>query len=490
MSEGVRVGQNISIILLSDISASIIGFVYFIHVAKYFGALDFGILSFAIATTSLLSNFINFGTTQLFIRDIARDNSVIPNIIGNSFIIKLVFTFIAFALLTCYLKLFHYEVDTCIVLYIIFVSTIISSITTVFESVFQALEKPIYGSIAKILRATLLLLGLYVAMNFEWNIVLFSTLHIVTSFIILSIYTIQFKKYIEIKNWFGFDLDYIKYILKEAWPFLITSMFVSIYVWTDSIMLSILKSEVEVGYYNAAYQLVLALLFIPIAFNTAVYPVLSRNYISGSEKSMKSIIDKYFTIMMGLGIPIGVGTTLLGTKIIEIAYGPEYFHSVIVLQILIWSLVFTYMNAPFAKLFESINMQIMITKITGISVVINIIINYLLIPRYSIIGASIATLITEATVAVLLMLFSIKLGLYKFNYISFFKIIIGNLCMSGFIYCTNGWNIIISIICSALLYIFMLYVLKVISNEDIVLMKSIAKRARLFNILRDCQNLS
>lgn len=475
MTDGIKIGRNVSIVLLGDVVTYALGFIYFAYAARYFGALNFGILSFAIAITSLLAIFIVFGTNLFFIREIARNKSIIPKVIGNSLVIIFFFGFIAFILLTIYLKLFNYQGDTLFVIYIIFISTIISSIKGVFDSIFQALEKPIYISIGKILSTTLFLFGVSSAIIFKLSLIQFSIVYPVINSIILLFFIISTIKHIKIGKWLTFDFSYIKYILKESWPFAVTYAFVSIYVWTDSIMLSIFKGEVEVGYYNVAYRMMLALLFIPVAFNVAVYPVLSRYYTTKSKKSINVIVEKYFSMMVLLGIPISIGTTILSSKIIEIIFGPEYAPAAVVLQILIWSLAFTYMNAPFVKLFESINLQILVTKITGFSALINVIINYLLIPKYSIIGASTATLITEGIVAISLILYSIKLGYFKFNYMKIFKIIIGSLFMGVFLIFINEWNIIISILCSILLYALTLYVLKGIDKEDINLMKSVFK---------------
>lgn len=473
MSDGIKIGRNISIILLGDLITYVIGFIYFAYVARHFGALDFGMLSFAIAITSLLAIFIVFGTNLFFIREIARNKSIIPKVIGNSLIIIFFFGFIAFILLTLYLKLLNYKGDIVLIIYIIFISMIISSIKGVFDSIFQALEKPIYISFSKIINTVLLLFGIILAINLKLNLVYFSIVYPVINSIILIFFIISYVKYKKSGAWLIFDFNYIKYILKESWPFAITYAFVSIYVWTDSIMLSIFKSEVDVGYYNVAYRMVLALLFVPIAFNVAVYPVLSRHYTDKSKKSIRIIVDKYFSIMLIFGIPISVGTTILASKIIKIIFGPEYAPAAVALQILIWSLAFTYMNAPFVKLFESINLQVLVTKITGLSALINVAINYLLIPKYSIIGASTATLITEAIVAISLMFLSIKLGYFRINYVKFVKIIIGSSFMGLFLITFNQLNIIISVICSILLYISICYYLKVIDEDDRNLIKSI-----------------
>ena len=478
MSNGRSIGRNISVIFFGDIITTLLGFFYFAYAARYFGAKDFGILSFALAVTSLLSILIDFGTNLLIIREVARDKSKIAKIIGNSFFIKIAFGLLAFGVLSVYLKILRYNENIVIITYIILSSIFIGSIKGVFDSLFQALEKPVYLSIGKIANILLLLFGLYIVIVNELGIIQFSFIYLFINFILLIYFVFSIRKYINIS--FDIDLNYLKYMLKESWPFAITYAFVSIYVWTDSIMLSIFKGETEVGYYNVAYRLVLALLIIPVGFNIAVYPVLSRNYlVTNLRNLMNSIVNKYFMFMLLLAFPIAVGTTLLANRIIFSIFGAEYFPSVIILQILIWSMFFTFMNAPFVKLFESINMQVLVMKITGISALINVILNYFLIPKYSMIGASIATLITEAIVSIAVMYMGLRFGYFNVDKIlrlKIIKIIAGCLTMGLILVYLDSLNLIALIMLCMFVYIVLLYFLNFFEKDDILLFKSIFKK--------------
>jgi len=467
LSSGKTIGRNISIIFLGDVVTSLLGFIYFAYAARYFGAKDFGILSFALAITSLLAILIDFGTNLLIIREVARDKSKIAKILGNSFFIKIVFGLLAFGILTGYLRILGYNENIVIISYIILSSIFIGSIKGVFDSLYQALEKPVYLSIGKTANILLLLSGLYIAMLYELNIIQFSIIYLLINFILLIYFIFSIRKYIKIS--YDFDFTYLKYMLKESWPFAITYAFVSIYVWTDSIMLSIFKGETEVGYYNVAYRLVLALLIIPVGFNIALFPVLSRNYlVKNSRNLMNSVISKYFMIMLLLAFPIAIGTTLLADRIIFSIFGAEYFPSVIILQILIWSVVFTFMNAPFVKLFESINMQVLVMKITGISALINVVLNYFLIPKYSMIGASTATLISEAIVSIAVMYMGLKLGYFNVNKIlklKIIKIIVGCLIMGFILVYLISLNLIALIILCMIIYVVLMYLLNVFERD-------------------------
>ncbi|GAH67637.1 unnamed protein product, partial [marine sediment metagenome] len=177
-------------------------------------------------------------------------------------------------------------------------------------------------------------------------------------------------------------------------------------------------------------------------------------------------------------IPIGIGTTLLADRIILLIFGIEYAQSIIALQVLIWTMVLTFAGAAFVKLFESINRQIVITKISGICVIVNILLNLFLIPKFSYVGASIATVITE-----FILVGSIFIFAYKFGYgiqdkkvvKNISKVIIASVVMGAFLWYFKSLNLFILIILAILFYLIMIYLIKGINYEDVQIFKRIIK---------------
>jgi len=76
----------------------------------------------------------------------------------------------------------------------------------------------------------------------------------------------------------------------------------------------------------------------------------------------------------------------LANKIILLIYGVEYIPSIIALQILIWTIVFMFINGLYGNLFASIDRQITVTRVTGIGVIVNIGLSFIIIPKFSYIG--------------------------------------------------------------------------------------------------------
>ena len=242
-------------------------------------------------------------------------------------------------------------------------------------------------------------------------------------------------------------------------------------------MLSLIQGNQAVGWYNAGYRLVFSLLFIPTIFSAAVFPAMSRFHIS-SRDSLQLMWKKFIRFMLILAIPIAVGTTLLAGRVVPLIFGEGYAPSVAVVQLLIWSLVFIFLNATFVRLFESTNKQIVVTKITGLMVIVNVAINLVLIPKFSYVGASVAILITEVIALVVLFLLAERdrYVLKKTELANIVLKIVGASAIMGlFIAYLQNLNLILVIVSASLLYFGTLYVVKGIEKEDIMLIKSIVQ---------------
>lgn len=468
-----RIAKNTVVLLLSDIISKAFGFFYVMYTARYLGAEEFGILSFALAFTGIFGVFTDLGLQQLTVREVARYKSLASKYLGNIAVIKLTLVVITFSLIALTINFLGYPEKTIRVVYLVALAVISNAFINMFNSIFQAFERMEFISVGRIINSSLMLFGALYAIKQGFDVVGFAFIYFIVSLIVL-VYSFIVSVWKFVRPKIEVDWSFWKTTLKEALPFGLSGIFIMIYYWTDSVMLSLMKGDEVVGWYNAAYRLALILLAIPVIINTAIFPVMSRYY-NTSQNSLELMCEKYFKIMLIIGIPIGTGTTLLADRIILLIFGKEYMKSIIVLKILIWGIVFTFANAAFVKLFESINKQIIVTKVTGIAAVLNVVLNSLLIPNFSYIGASIATVITEFAVALMVIIWGFNLG-YNISrnvLYSIPKIIASSLIVGIFIKLANILDLFTTISFSALIYIILLTLLRVIDDEDIAILKKV-----------------
>ncbi len=470
-----KIGKNVGVIFFAQILTYLLGFITVIYTARYLGANGFGSISLALSLSAIFGVVVDMGLSTLMVREISRNRLLANKYVSNTAVMKIFLAFITFGLLAVAVNIIGYTPLVRDIIYIITLSVIINAFYGIFTSIFQASERMEYLSLANILNSVVLLAGTVTVIHYGFSIIYLAFVYVFTSSLVfIYALVIYLWKFSDFK--FELDLSFWKPTIKEAWPFGIITISGMLYTYTDSILLSIFKGTQAVGYYSAAYRLMYLVLFIPTTINTAVFPVMSRLYADSSKESLNLLYERYFKYMIIIAIPVGLATTILAKRITLLIYGAGYTPSIESIQILIWAIVFTFAGAAYIQLLQSTNKQMIITKISIICLLMNIIINLILIPRYSFIGASIATFITEVILvgSVIFIVYRIGYGIsYKIVLKDISKVLIASLIMLLFVWYFSSLNLIILVVSAAVIYLIVLYLVKGIDEVDISLVKKI-----------------
>ncbi|RLI74306.1 flippase, partial [Archaeoglobales archaeon] len=227
-----------------------------------------------------------------------------------------------------------------------------------------------------------------------------------------------------------------------------------------------------VGFYSAAYRLIASLNIIPLAFIASIFPVTSQLYVSSNE-TLKFAFERSFKYMLILGIFTGVLITLLSERIIIFIYGKGYTPSITILQILIWAEAIFFINSTIRNLLESINKQVIITYLMVLGVTSNVVMNWLLIPMYSYIGASFATVATRLFVFLLHFAWVMKSGYRLSNETLMSAIkIIAFLLAIWVLFCLFNLNAYLFAAVFVGTFLSTLHILKIIDETDKKLIKN------------------
>jgi O-antigen/teichoic acid export membrane protein len=462
--------KNIGALTLMNIVTVALMLFLTIFIARYLGDVNFGKYSFALAFTALFGVFIHLGLDILITRDIARDKSKASKYLGNIAIIRALSSIIIFILIIIIINLMNYPSDTTTAVYIFGLYIIFTSFADIFKATFRAFERMEYQALINILeRIIVVSLGLIVLFSGYGLIELASVFLFGGFFNILSSFLICRRKIVKPK--FKIDLNFWRQSIKEAYPFLLVTTFVMIYFKIDTIMLSIMKGDAVVGWYNAAYMLIGGLGIISASILPALFPVMSR-FFNNSKEALQAIYKNAFRYLLMIGFPIAVGTTLLADRIIPLLYGEQYSNSIIALQILIWAELFVFLNNTTGNVLNSINSQRANMKIVGTGAALNIILNLIFIPYLSYIGASIATVITEFFVVFAGVMYISKNGYVLQLSKDAIKIIAAGAVMGLFIFYSYNINLFSIILLSIAIYFGVLCLVKGITKEDLELVKN------------------
>ena len=475
MTTAKRIAKNSTFIFLGDAIGHILQLVVVVYLVRYLGDVTFGKYAFAFAFTSLFMILSDLGLSVLSIREIARDTSKAGEYLTNISITKFTLSLITIVLIVVTINLMHYPWDTTLAIYIVGGVTVFTSFTSSFRSIFRAFERMEYEAITKIVERVLIFGSVLPILFLGYGLIeVVSAMLVAQALIFIFTLAIIIKKFT--RPVLSFDFSLCKSLIKEALPFGLASVFAVIYFQTDTVMLSMMKGDAVVGWYNAAYRLVMGTLFIPGAFVGALYPVLSR-YFTTSKDNLMVVYEKSFKFLAILAVPLGIGTTLLADRIIIFLYGEDFAPSIIALQILIWGASIIFIKSIGGYTLASINKQLVDTRVTGISALLNVGLNLLLIPTYSYVGAGVASIASQVFVFTCEFSYLQKNG-YK---IEAPKIVLKPLCagavMGLLVYSLKVMNInlFVIIIGAIVIYVASLYVLKAFDEKEMEMMRNMFK---------------
>ncbi|MBP2046145.1 flippase [Methanobacterium aggregans] len=471
-----RIAKNTGVLFIAQIITYVLGFFITMYTARYLGAGGFGVLSLALSITGILGVFSDLGLSTLMVRDVARDKFLTGKYVVNLSVLKVFLSVLTFGLVAATVTILGYPELVGTVIYLITLSTVLNAFTLVLNSVFQANEKMEYISVNYILNSVLMAAGTALGIYYALDVVYFASVYVISCLLVLILAFIIYVWKFSLPK-LEIDLSFWKPTLNEAWPFGVSTVLANIYYFADSVILSVMVSTEVVGWYNAAYRILAVMLFIPILLNTVLFPVMSQFYVT-SKDSFKLVYEKYFKYMAMIGIPIGVGTTLLADKIILLIFGSEYAPSIIALQILIWALVISFLSGAFTLLLQTSNKQMVITKITSINVVLNVVLNLILIPYFSYVGSSVVTVVTQLS-AFLLSMKAVSDGGYGLtrkerSYLA--KTVFASMIMGIFLFYFRDMNLFALILVATAIYFIVVCLINGFDDEDIAIVKNIINK--------------
>ena len=465
-----KIFKNTSFLTISEVVQKVLLFFLIIYAVRVLGAVNFGKYSFAVAFTYFFLFISELGLTTVITRDVARDTTKTQQYFSNLFLFKLVLFLIAYILIYILINLLGYPKLTILVVMIFAVVTLGDDVNSFLLAFFKAHQNMGYVAISKILQNCLIFIFGGLALYLGYGVIGFGLAFAGATIITILISVIVIRQYVSYKS-LSFKPRFVYNKLKVSLWFVVITILQYIIFKIDTVMLSLMKGDAEVGIYNSAYIIITSLLFIPGVYCTVAYPLLSKFFLS-SKTSLMRLVGLSSKYLLAITIPMSVGLFCLAEKIISLIYSPEFIDSAKSLHILAPALFFLFFNYLLYNIAYAVNLhkKMIIPFIVG--AILNIVLNYILIPIYGPVGAAIATSVTE-----LVMLVMTWYILHKSTpvpvIINMIRPVIAASLMALVIIYFIELNLFILIPLGGIVYAISLLVLGFLSKEDIHLIKEL-----------------
>ncbi len=395
--------KNTSWLFTEKILRILISFVVTILVVRYLGPKQFGMLSYAISFYGLFSAISILGLESISIRELVKYPERRDNVLGSVFLLRLVGGIAAIIFIALTLFISNEPTDISILILIISTSAIFQSFSVV-DYYFRAEVKvkySVYVMTASVLFTSLLKILLIIL---EAPLIYFAIVFSVEFIIAAAGFLLVYKhNKLKIINW-KFRKETAINLLKDSWPLILSGLVISVYMKIDQVMIKTMLDSKELGYYAAAVKLSEAWYFIPVALTNAIFPAII-NAKKVSKNFYFNRMQKLYDILAWMAISIAVPVSIFSRDIINIIFGNEFQSAAPVLTIYVWAGVAVFLGVASSQYLITENFTKLSFFRTFIGMIFNVILNLVLIPKYGIIGAAYATLISYSVAVFSIILF-------------------------------------------------------------------------------------
>lgn len=368
-----------------------------VWMARYLGPTQFGLFSYALAFATLFSSIAKLGLDNIVVRDLVREPLQRNILMGTAFRLKLIGAVAMLSVIAIAIQFTTNDALTNLYIFIIASGAIFQSADVV-DFYFQSIVLSRVVSICKLaqlLASSLVKIYLIVISADLFWFVLVSLI----DQIMLSILLYVAYKHQKLGGFFNyFDWIIARKLLGDSWPLILSGLVVMIYMRIDQIMIKQILGVKELGVYTAAVRLSEIWYFIPTLITNSLFPSII-NAKKVSNELYLSRLQKMFTFLVWVSIFIALLVTLLGHWLVIFLYGSDYQEAGQALMIHTWGGVFVALGVASASWYVTEDLLRYAFYRTAFGAILNVLLNLVLIPKYGISGAAIATVIAQSMAA-------------------------------------------------------------------------------------------
>jgi len=359
--------------------------------AKHLTPSVFGVLALIQTIIAFVAIFSSLGLEAIVVKKMIEKS--VSSVLGSLIIIKLCSTIFALLIAVVIMFIgydFSEDVELAAFVYLFF---IVFTVFDVFDYSFQSMGMPHYKSLFMFFGLILSTIAKILCIYYDLSLVFVAMSFVIEPFVVLICFFLVFNKYFKLKVIKNIDMTVIKSLLKETAPLLFAGIIYTVYTKVDQFMIQYYLTDYDLGLYSAALRVTEPLVFIPVIILTLIFPRLIKLKHQGNYLFFQ-LVGALSQVFYLISFSIIVGYLCIGGDIFIKLFGSDYVDSLPVVFIQLCSLLFVYQITWMSRVMVIMNLQKYEIPRTILGVMINVILNYLFIHKYGIIGAAFSTLIT------------------------------------------------------------------------------------------------
>lgn len=387
-----KIAKNFSWLLLERLVVMGTALTVGIYTVRYLGAAQFGKLSYAYSFVNIFEGLAKLGLDSVVIRNLVQNAQPTEKILGTTFALKSCALLGAFCISIGSFLSFNSDPTTNLLLIIIAFSLLFNSLDGIdfwFQSQVMS-QKVAQVRIGQFIVSSFLKLTF---IYFQLSVIFFAGLYVLENALrALGFLWIYRREGDNTLHW-RWDKKVAWSLLRDAWPLILSSMMIILYMRVDQVMLGILSGAKAVGLYSAAIRFSEVWYFIPVIICSSVFPSAIKAKALSAETYQRRL-QYLYDFLIWISLILALGVSLISYPLIDFLLGADFRPSALILIVHVWALPFVFLGVARSQWLIAENLTRFSFLTTSLGAAANIALNLWLIPPYAGLGAALATLIS------------------------------------------------------------------------------------------------
>ncbi len=386
-----QLSVNYSILFIAEAFSKLFGFIAFAYIARTFGPNYYGYLEFTIAVVFIFNLIVDSGFWKLGVREVAKDEKLTDQYVTHIVFIQYVLAIFSY----CLIGVFVYFIQKPLLVkkLILLYGLTLFGTPLLLHWVFQARNKTWLVAITSIIRQVGFAVAVIIFIRNRdqiWQVPFFE----IASFSMV----IFFNVFVFIRYFgsflFKINVSFVYQLLLQVLPIGMSHLLWALRVYLAIILLGILVSSEEVGWFGVGHRLVISLHMFVYLYYYNLLPHISR-CAQQPIIMLQNLLGTSIKITVWIAVFIGMSGTLLAKRGIFLIYGYEYTESILPFQIMVWVLALTLLSGHYRFTLIGYGKQKYELYSSAWGTGLNVTLNLLLIPIMGLVGAAISFLASE-----------------------------------------------------------------------------------------------
>ena len=477
MKLSTKVAYNAIVQAVSKFIATILGLVAIAMITRYLGQTGFGQYTTIITFISFFAVIADLGLTLVTVQMISKPKANLDKILGNLLALRLVSAIILLGVAPIIALFFPYSWEIKVGIFITSFAFLFTALGQILVGLFQKNLRMDKASIAEIVGRALLVIGFFIVIKNNYGLTGILTVTVFSnaiSFLLQYLFALPFLK-IKLQFDFAFWIE----IVKKSWPLATTIILNLIYLRTDTLLLSVIPREsqigilAEVGIYGAAYKVIDVLITLPFMFAGIILPILTARWAAKNKAGFALVMQKSFDAMMIIALPLVIGTQFVADQIMVAVAGSDFIVAGKILKLLIIACGAIFFGNIFAHAVIAIDRQKNIIGAYIFTAVTSVVGYLIFIPLFTFYGAAWVTIYSEVVISLASFYLVWKYANFLPNLGVTFKATIASLFMGGATYLMINYyqlNLLIVLTMATLIYFLTLFIIGGLKKEDLLIL--------------------